>query len=118
VHNEWFRVQYEWGIVGLMLWLSTFLGVIVAAVRNRRERPQEPLTLALLAFLPGLALALTTENMFAGAGAAGIVGFSVIVAVACYGRSTSQATATVGVPGAASCDPFDRQRLQPSAQNS
>jgi len=85
VHNEWFRVLYEWGIVGLVLWLLTFVSLLAAVFANRSGGSSGGMELALLSYLPGFVLALSTENAFAGAGTAMTVGLSALLMGAIYG---------------------------------
>lgn len=94
VHNEWFRVQYEWGIVGLLFWGMASLGIVVAAIQNYKLVPENRMSAALLAYLPGMGLALVTENIFAGAGSAVTIGFSVLLVCAFYSPVASESRST------------------------
>ncbi len=93
VHNEWFRVLYEWGVVGLLLWLMSFMSLLAAVLMSRRRSRNTRMNTALLSYLPGFILALSTENAFAGAGMAMTVGLSALLADAVYspGRGAEQA---------------------------
>lgn len=81
LHDEWLRVIYEWGLVGLVLWLSFFGSVAAYAVRGYRI---DPLGYAkpLLIYLPTFMLGLTGENIIAGAGNDVSVGFLLLIAFA------------------------------------
>jgi hypothetical protein len=81
VHNEWLRILYEWGSVGLALWLVFIFSVIFYAIEGvRRDRlgHARPLLIFLPAFLGGF----STENVLAGAGHAGNIGFVLLAALA------------------------------------
>lgn len=88
VHNEWLRVLHEWGLLGLALWLCVWAAVIRFAVLAWwRARPPNPAAAALLCYLPGLLLGLSTENIVAGAGNAVTIGFTLLAATAFAARS-------------------------------
>jgi O-antigen ligase len=81
VHNEWLRILYEWGILGLLLWLAFIGSVTVFAWRGIRR---DPLGYAkpLFVYLPAFGLALLGENILAGAGHAENIGFILLLAIA------------------------------------
>ncbi|MGH9693813.1 MAG: hypothetical protein ACRD5Z_06720, partial [Bryobacteraceae bacterium] len=81
VHNEWLRILYEWGILGLLIWLAFIGSVSVFAWRGIRR---DPLGYAkpLFVYLPAFGLALLGENILAGAGHAENIGFILLVAIA------------------------------------
>lgn len=89
-HNEWLRVIYEWGMIGLLLFL-TFIGSIATfafhGVRNDRSGVARPL----LVFLPAFLLGLTGENIIAGAGNAVTVGFLLLIGLASAAYRTAGA---------------------------
>jgi hypothetical protein len=95
IHSEWLRVQYEWGLVGLLLW-SFVLGAVIWGARRRRMRLRDGPSMALLAYLPGLLLALSLENVIAGAGSAVTVGFGLLLAM-CYGFGSASRPARLGL---------------------
>jgi O-antigen ligase len=67
VHNEWLRILYEWGSVGLALWFVFIFSVIAYAVQGvRRDRLGH--ARPLLIFLPAFLAGFSTENVLAGAG--------------------------------------------------
>ncbi len=41
-HNEWLRVVYEWGFIGLALWLMLFGSIAVFAYQGVRRDPEWP----------------------------------------------------------------------------
>jgi hypothetical protein len=81
VHNEWLRILYEWGGVGLGLWFVFILSIIIYALEGVRldhlghARP-------LLIFLPAFLCGFSTENILAGAGHAENIGFVLLTALA------------------------------------
>jgi O-antigen ligase len=81
VHNEWLRVLYEWGVVGALLWLI-FLGAVIAYAYQGTRKANGSYARPLLAFIPGLLGALSTENFVAGAGTAGNIGIILLIALA------------------------------------
>jgi len=78
IHNEWLRVAYEWGALGMMAWLATLVSLGVLAWRRRHS----PAGGALLAYMPALLLGLSAENVIDGAGNAVTAGLVVLVALA------------------------------------
>ncbi len=81
LHDEWLRIMYEWGLVGLILWLTFFCSIAVYAVRGFRI---DSLSYAkpLLIYLPAFVLGLTGENIIAGAGNDVSVGFLLLIGFA------------------------------------
>jgi hypothetical protein len=81
VHNEWLRILYEWGSVGLALWFVFIFSIILYAfqgVRKDRLGHARPLLIFIPAFLGGF----STENILAGAGHAENIGFVLLAALA------------------------------------
>jgi O-antigen ligase len=81
VHNEWIRILYEWGSVGLALWFVFIFSIILYAyqgVRKDRLGHARPLLIFIPAFLGGF----STENILAGAGHAENIGFVLLAALA------------------------------------
>jgi O-Antigen ligase len=81
VHNEWLRILYEWGSVGLALWFVFIFSVILYAlegVRKDRLGHARPL----LIFIPAFLCGFSTENVLAGAGIAANIGFVLLAALA------------------------------------
>lgn len=81
LHDEWLRVIYEWGLVGMLLWCSFWISVLIYAVRGVRK---DSLGYAkpLLIYLPAILVALAGENIIAGAGTATTVGFLMLLGYA------------------------------------
>ena len=80
-HDEWLRVSYEWGLVGVILFLVFIGSISMFAVRGTQKENRE-YARPLLVFLPALLLGLTGENIIAGAGSAGSIGFLLLIALA------------------------------------
>ncbi len=81
MHNEWLRVVYEWGLIGLTLWLMFFTSITVFALQGLRNDAYgfaKPLVI----YLPAFAVALAGENIIAGAGTAANIGFLLLIALA------------------------------------
>jgi len=81
VHNEWLRILYEWGGVGLGLWFVFIFSIILYAyqgVQLDRLGHARPL----LIFLPAFLCGFSTENILAGAGHAENIGFVLLAALA------------------------------------
>ena len=81
VHNEWLRILYEWGGVGLGLWFVFIFSVILYALEGVR-RDHLGHARPLLIFLPAFLCGFSTENILAGAGHAENIGFVLLVALA------------------------------------
>lgn len=86
VHNEWLRVSYELGLVGLALWVAVLAGLALFAWR-RRARPEG---MALAAYLPALLLGVTAENVLDGAGNAVTTGLLILAARAATAPAESE----------------------------
>jgi len=84
IHNEWLRVAYEWGAVGVVLWFAV-LGALLSLAWRRRADPAGG---ALLSYLPALLLGLSLENVIDGAGNAVTTGLLLLTALA-LGRPSS-----------------------------
>jgi hypothetical protein len=81
VHNEWLRILYEWGILGLLIWLA-FIGSIIAFAWSGVRIDPRGYAKPLLVYLPAFMLALLGENILAGAGHAENIGFILLIAIA------------------------------------
>lgn len=81
MHNEWFRVMYEWGFAGMALFLMFLSSISVFGIQGLR-REYGSYAKPLVVFLPGLLLGLAGENILAGAGNAVSVGFLFLIALA------------------------------------
>jgi O-antigen ligase len=81
VHNEWLRILYEWGILGLLIWLA-FMGSISAFAWSGVRIDPRGYAKPLLVYLPAFMLALLGENILAGAGHAENIGFILLIGIA------------------------------------
>lgn len=80
-HNEWLRVLYEWGLLGMLLWLMFFASITTYAIQGARK-DANGYAKPLLIYLPALLVGLSGENMIAGAGSGVTVGFLLLIAFA------------------------------------
>lgn len=80
-HDEWLRVTYEWGVVGLILWISFFGSILMFAYKGARGDSAGDAN-PLLAYLPAFLIALAGENFLASAGNAVSVGFLLLIGLA------------------------------------
>jgi hypothetical protein len=81
IHNEWLRAFYEWGVIGLTLWVAVFASILVGLVMRYRIASSRMRASAGLSFLPAFLAALATENIVAGAGNAGTMSFAIVMAI-------------------------------------
>jgi hypothetical protein len=79
IHNEWLRALYEWGVVGLVLLVGVFLSLVVGVFRRMPATPWKAPSLALISFLPAFLIALSTENVLAGAGNAVTISLALMI---------------------------------------
>ncbi len=87
-HNEWLRVMYEWGVIGLVLWFLFFGSIAVFAFTGERKDPRG-YARPLMAYLPAFLLALAGENFLAAAGNAVNAGFLLLIALASVAHRAS-----------------------------
>jgi hypothetical protein len=92
LHDEWLRALYEWGFIGLALWL-VFVGSLVH-YSIRAMRADSDYAKPLFTYLPAFVLGLSGENIIAGAGNAVSVGLLLLIAFA----SISYRKAETSVP--------------------
>ena len=81
VHDEWVRVLYEWGLVGVALWCTFWASIVAYAIRGVRNDTTgfaKPLAI----YVPALLVALAGENILAGAGDAASIGFLMLLGYA------------------------------------
>jgi hypothetical protein len=81
VHDEWLRILYEFGFLGLAIWVTFIGSIVMFAYQGIRKDPNgnsKPLLIYLPAFLGGL----STENIIAGAGHAENLGFILLIGIA------------------------------------
>ncbi len=81
MHDEWLRAIYEWGLVGLGLWLFLMASLTIFAVVGMQQTKSD-YAKPLLIYLPAFAVGLTGENFIAAAGNVASVGFLVLIALA------------------------------------
>jgi hypothetical protein len=81
VHNEWLRILYEWGSVGLALWFVFIASIMLYAYQGVR-RDRMGYSRPLLIFIPAFLAGFSTENVLAGAGHAENIGFVLLAALA------------------------------------
>jgi O-antigen ligase len=81
VHNEWFRIIYEWGMVGLILWLL-FLGSLMMYAYKGMRVDGVGYAKPLLSYVPAFCIGVTGENILAGAGHAENIGILLLIALA------------------------------------
>ncbi len=80
-HNEWLRVTYEWGFIGLVLFVIFIASTTMFAFRGF-QKDSSGYAKPLLVYIPAFLLGLTGENIIAGAGNAVSVGFLLLIALA------------------------------------
>lgn len=72
-HNEWLRILYEFGILGLILWMVFLLACLIHIIKNSASK------IPILSYSVGLLIALTTENVIMGAGNAVLCGLMILL---------------------------------------
>ncbi len=93
LHDEWLRAIYEWGVTGLLLWVSFIASLFVYAIKGFRK-DKSGYSRPLLIYLPAFLLGLAGENIIAGAGNAVSVGLLILIALATIShRRTRRASA-------------------------
>nr|WP_082970862.1 O-antigen ligase family protein [Mycobacterium sp. E3298] len=73
-HNEWLRITYEFGILGMMFWVSFLLSCFFYLVSKGYQ------VAPILAYGGGMLVALTSENVIMGAGTVGLCGLMIVIA--------------------------------------
>jgi len=104
VHNEWLRITYEWGLVGIML-LLLFIGSMMMYAYKGVKRDCRGYAKPLLLYIPAFCLGVTGENIIPGAGHAENIGLLLVIGMA--GLSYRRA-ATAAPPAAAIDSPVPR----------
>jgi hypothetical protein len=89
MHNEVLRVVFEWGIVGLLLFIS--IGILITHQCVRAVRLRVIPAYAFLALLPTIVLGCLSENVLAASSSPAGVGFSLVLF---YGISYQQRAAS------------------------
>jgi len=81
IHDEWLRVFFEWGLLGLALFVGVFFTLIAGLVIKCRGRASKSPAGAVLAALPAFLAAVSTENVIAGAGNAIMMSFGIVISI-------------------------------------
>jgi O-antigen ligase len=81
MHNEWLRILYEWGIVGIILWLL-FIGSLMAYAYHGLRRDSFGFAKPLFIYVPAFCIGVSGENIIAGAGHAENVGLLMLIGIA------------------------------------
>jgi O-antigen ligase len=89
VHNEWLRILYEWGIVGLILWLL-FVGSLMAYAWDGLKHDKYGFAKPLFIYVPAFCIGVSGENIIAGAGHAENVGLLVLIGIAAVAHRVNQ----------------------------
>jgi hypothetical protein len=101
VHDEWLRSLYEWGILGLLIFIGIFVAILVWLI-TAYVKTQKQIYIIVISYLVGLCFYIKTENMFAGAGSAVTMGFAMLLGLLWqeteYKSSTSRQDKKLGNP--------------------
>jgi len=89
VHNEWLRIMYEWGFVGIILWLL-FVGSLMAYAIEGLKRDKYGFAKPLFVYVPAFCIGVSGENIIAGAGHAENVGLLLVIGIAAIALRVSQ----------------------------
>ena len=81
IHNEWLRTLYEWGFVGLGLLAAVGVAFLRLLVGRYKSDSSKGSVSAVLSFLPAFLVALSSENVLAGAGSPVMISLALIVAL-------------------------------------
>ncbi len=82
VHNEWLRILYEFGYLGLGLWTAFYVVLSWKVLKLLRGGRNDAYALASIWI--ALAIGLVTENVFASAGSALALGLGIVFGHASY----------------------------------
>lgn len=85
VHNEFLRAFYEWGAVGLLLFIL-FIGQLFKCCLDLLRRSRTQGAMAFLAIFPTLLIGLAVGNVLAEAGLPGGTGYVFVLACAAASR--------------------------------
>jgi len=80
IHNEFLRAFYEWGLVGLGIFVAFLLSIVITSFSLTMRSNVGGF--ALLCFVPMIIITLLFENIMAAGGSAGGVGFTLIMGYA------------------------------------
>lgn len=76
LHNEWLRIIYEWGLLGVALFCSFLASLFVVAIKRLRS----PFSWPFLSIVPMLLGLLTVENVLASSGTPEGIGLMLVIA--------------------------------------
>jgi len=76
IHNEYLRIFYEWGIIGSIMFLAFLLFIVGSSITLAKRNNIGGL--ALVSFMPMLLITLGLENILAGTGGPGGIGFLLV----------------------------------------
>ena len=98
-HNEFLRAFYEWGVVGLILFVTIWFFVL-RDTWNLAAKRKSLAGIACLAFLPTIFFGLMIENMLANSGAPGGMGFVLVLSLSAVtsGEYCAWSNGTMGAP--------------------
>jgi O-antigen ligase len=81
VHNEWLRIMYEWGLLGIILWLL-FIGSLMQYAYQGLSLDRAGFCKPLFVYLPAFCIGVSGENIIAGAGHAENIGLLLVIGLA------------------------------------
>jgi hypothetical protein len=81
VHNEWLRIMYEWGVVGIIFWLL-FIGSLMVYAYEGLKRDRYGFAKPLFVYVPAFCIGVSGENIIAGAGHAENIGLLLVIGIA------------------------------------
>lgn len=97
LHDEWLRAIYEWGVIGLSLWVFLIGSLTAFALRGTRQN-KGGYAKPLLVYLPAFAIGLSGENFIAAAGNVATVGFLVLIAFASIAYRSNRRALRLNMP--------------------
>ena len=80
LHNEFLRIFYEWGIVGLLIFVAFLISVIITTLSLSIRFTNGGF--AFFALIPMILITLIFENIMAAGGSAGGIGFMLVMGYA------------------------------------
>jgi hypothetical protein len=104
LHDEWLRAFYEWGIIGLILWLIFIASLVLYAARGVHSIHGD-YAKPLLIYLPAFTVGLSGENIIAGAGNAVSVGLLMLIALAGVAHRFVRHSPAIGAAAGWTSDP-------------
>lgn len=73
-HNEWLRILYEFGILGMTIWIIFWISCIIYLIKKGTRM------IPIVSYALGMIVAFTTENVLMSAGSLGICALLIILA--------------------------------------